>query len=233
MAPLWTKRTKRTFPFFRFVRFLLRRTWLRSCRHTCFVLLARFLLSWLVLKTNHHHPQSSNPILLLFFLHRPWCCTSVGTHYRRAPCLSLQWEKLAVLTVGKLTTNPTSLSSSCFSSKCSSLQLSVHWGKHGFAQFSAMGPFWKRRSDLVNEHTERHRKKDKDMGFVLFFNLLLESDKSHAMFMFSTLCALWEALICVVLTMVLSERENVILLLSKERERHGHCALLQLAVGER
>jgi hypothetical protein len=152
-----------------------------------------------MLKTNHHHhhhhPQSSNPILLLFFLHRPWWPTSVGTHYRRAPCLSLQWEKLAVLTVGKLTTNPTSLSSSCFSSKCSCLQLSVHWGKHGFAQFSAMGPFWKRRSDLVNEHRDRDRdrKKDKDMGFVLFFNLLLESDKSHAMLMFSALCAMLEA----------------------------------------
>lgn len=71
------------------------------------------------------------------------------------------------------------------------------------------------------------------MGFVLFFNLLLESDKSHAMLMFSALCALWEALICAVPVMVLSEREDAILLLSRERERHGHCALLQLAVGER
>ncbi len=101
---------------------------------------------------------------------------------------------------------PPSLSSSCFSSKFSCFQLSVHWGKHGFAQFSAMGPFWKRRSDLVNEHRDRDIEKDKDMGFVLFFNLLLENDKSHAMLMFSALCALWETLICAVPAIVLSER---------------------------
>ncbi len=191
-----------------------------------------------MLKTNnhhHHHPQSSNLVLfLLFFLHRPWDYRSMGTHYRRVPCLPLQWQKLVILTVGKLSTIPPSPPLSqflLFQLQCSCFQLFVHQRKHGFAQFSAMGPFWKRISNLVNEHKDRG--KDKDMGFVLFFNLLLESDKSHAMFMFSTLCALWEALICVVLTMVLSERENVILLLSKERERHGHCALLQLAVGER
>jgi hypothetical protein len=70
------------------------------------------------------------------------------------------------------------------------------------------------------------------MGIVLFFNLLLESDKSHAMLMFSALCALWEALICAVPAMVLSERDSI-LLLSTERERHGHYALLQLAVEQR
>jgi hypothetical protein len=53
------------------------------------------------------------------------------------------------------------------------------------------------------------------------------------MLMFSALCALWEALICAVSAMVLFEREDAILLLSRERERHGHYALLQLAVGQR
>ncbi len=123
-----------------------------SCRHACFVLLAWFLLSWLMLKTNdhhHHHPQNSNPVLLLlFFLHRPWCCRSVGTHYRRAPCLPLQWEKLAVLTVGRLTTIPTSppsLSSFCFSSKFSCFQLSVHWGKAWICPIFCNGSFLKEK----------------------------------------------------------------------------------------